>query len=294
MSVTRPELTVVGNPPDELLEAPNVWWRRRRNPKLAWARMAAGRLLFGMALIALWQAAAGRIVSHNLVSSPLAVARVFTEWMVSGSIFFHFAYTLTNTFYGYAVGAVIGILLGFALAEAPAFASVIEPYIMAFNGVPRIAYGPLFIAWFGIERAPKIVLVATIVFFLTFVSTFSGIRLVPQDLINVARVIGGRRLDIYRKVVLPSAVPWIINGLKVSIPFGMVGAIVGEYLASDRGLGYLLSLYSNEYFMAGMIAVIVLLMAVVLLFNQALNWAESRALRWRAPVRMGQDPRVPS
>lgn len=293
MIFTRPELTAVANPPEESLEAPSLWQRLCQSPELAWVRMAAGRALFGLVLVALWQAAAGRIVSDKLVSSPLAVARVFVEWMVSGSIFFHFAYTLTNTFYGYVEGAAIGILLGFALAEAPTVASVIEPYIMAFNGVPRIAYGPLFIAWFGIERAPKIVLVATIVFFLTFVSTFSGIRLVPQDLINVARVIGGGRLDIYRKVVLPSAVPWIINGLKVSIPFGMVGAIVGEYLASDRGLGYLLSLYSNEYFMAGMIAVIVLLMAVVLSLNQALNWAESRAMRWRAPVRMG-DPRVPS
>lgn len=300
MSSRAADMAVRSRLPEEALPPPGVHglrllvWRLRRGPELAWVRLAAGRLLFGLALLALWQAASGRWVSEKLVSSPAALAAVFADWVVSGSIFVHFAYTLTNTFYGYVIGAGAGIALGFALAGAPAIAAVIEPYILAFNGVPRIAYGPLFIAWFGIERPPKIVLVATIVFFLSFVSTFAGIRGVPQDLVNVARVIGGSRLDIYRKVVLPSALPWIINGLKVSIPFGMVGAIVGEYLVSDRGLGYLLSLYSNEYFITGMILVILLLMAAVLVLNQLLNWAESRALRWRAPVDVGQAGRMPS
>lgn len=293
-------LAIRASPPEEVLPPPKLRglrllsWRLRHSPELGWVRLAGWRALFGLGLLAAWQLASGRLVSEKLVSSPLALARVFWDWVVSGSIVFHFSYTLTNTFYGYATGAAIGIALGFALAEAPTIASVIEPYIMAFNGVPRIAYGPLFIAWFGIERPPKIILVATIVFFLTFVSTFSGIRGVPQELINVARVIGARRPDIYRKVVLPAATPWIVNGLKVSIPFGMVGAIVGEYLVADRGLGYLLSLYSNEYFMTGMILVILLLMAVVLILNQLLNWVEGRALRWRAPVQIGQEGKMPS
>ncbi len=280
--------------PPQVRGARLLLWRLRHSPELAWMRLACARALFGLVILVVWQFASGRWVSEKLISSPVSLAQVFVEWVVSGSIFFHFSYTLTNTLSGYLVGATIGTVLGFALAEGPGIASIIEPYIMAFNGVPRIAYGPLFIAWFGIERPPKIVLVATIVFFLTFVSTFSGIRGVPQELINVTRVIGGRRLDIYRKVVLPSAFPWIINGLKVSIPFGMVGAIVGEYLVSDRGLGYLLSLYSNEYFITGMILVILLLMAVVLVLNQLLNWAESRALRWRVPIQMGQDGGMPS
>ncbi len=300
MSPPPQEIVVRGVRPEEVLLPPDVRglrlfaWRLRRSPELGWVRLAFWRVLFGLGLLLVWQLASGRLVSEKLVSSPVVLAQVFSEWVISGSIFFHFSYTLTNTFYGYMAGAVAGISLGFALAGAQVVASVIEPYIMAFNGVPRIAYGPLFIAWFGIERPPKVVLVATIVFFLTFVSTFSGIRGVPQELINVARVIGGRRLDIYRKIILPSATPWIINGLKVSIPFGMVGAIVGEYLVSDRGLGYLLSLYSNEYFMTGMILVILLLMAVVLILNQLLNWAETRALRWRTPIQMDEAGKMPS
>ncbi|HEX7055078.1 MAG TPA: ABC transporter permease [Burkholderiales bacterium] len=299
MSAEPRPLSVRGAPPEELLPEPQgrlerLWWRLRRSPELAGLRLALWRVLFGAALLVLWQIASGRWVSEKLISSPGELATVFAEWVRSGSIFFHFAYTLTNTLYGYVAGSLLGIGLGFALAGAPVIAAIIEPYIMAFNGVPRIAYGPLFIAWFGIERLPKVVLVGTIVFFLTFVSTFSGIRGVPQDLINVARVMGGRRFDVYRKIILPSAMPWIINGLKVSVPFGMVGAIVGEYLVSDRGLGYLLSLYSNEYYITGMILVILLLMVVVLLVNQGLNWLESRLLRWRAPVQVGQDRPMPS
>jgi NitT/TauT family transport system permease protein len=294
------ELSVRGAPPEEFLLEPETeglgrtWWRLRRSPDFGWLRLAVWRLLFGVGLLALWQAASGRLVSEKLVSSPAALAAVFADWVGSGSIFFHFAYTLTNTLYGYVAGGLLGIGLGFALAGAPTLAAVIEPYLMAFNGVPRIAYGPLFIAWFGIERPPKIVLVATIVFFLTFVSTFAGIRGVPQELVNIARVMGGRRLDVYRKIVLPAAMPWIINGLKVGVPFGMVGAIVGEYLVSDRGLGYLLSLYSNEFFITGMILVILVLMGVVLIVNQLLNWAEGRLLRWRAAVHIGEDRPPPS
>lgn len=300
MTTDPPELSVHGAPPEELLFEPETeglrrtWWRLRHSSDFAWLRLAVWRLVFGIGLLALWQAASGRLVSEKLVSSPAELAAVFLDWVRSGSIFFHFAYTLTNTLYGYVVGGLVGIGLGFALAGAPTLAAVIEPYIMAFNGVPRIAYGPLFIAWFGIERPPKIVLVATIVFFLAFVSTFAGIRGVPQELINIARVMGGRRLDLYRKIVLPAAMPWIINGLKVAVPFGMVGAIVGEYLVSDRGLGYLLSLYSNEFFTTGMILVILLLMGVVLVVNQLLNWAEGRLLRWRAAVSIGEDRPPPS
>ena len=300
MTADPRELSVRAARPEEFLLEPETeglrrtWWRLRRSPEFGWLRLAAWRLLFGVGLLALWQAASGRLVSEKLVSSPAALATVFADWVRSGSIFFHFAYTLTNTLYGYVAGGLLGIGLGFALAGAPTLAAVIEPYIMAFNGVPRIAYGPLFIAWFGIERPPKIVLVATIVFFLTFVSTFAGIRGVPQELVNIARVMGGRRLDVYRKIVLPAAMPWIINGLKVGVPFGMVGAIVGEYLVSDRGLGYLLSLYSNEFFITGMILVIVLLMGVVLVVNQLLRWAEGRLLRWRAAVQIGEDRPPPS
>ena len=114
-----------------------------------------------------------------------------------------------------------------------------------------------------------------------------------RDLINVSRVLGGSKLAILRKIVIPSASPWIFNGLKISIPFGMVGAIVGEYIIADKGLGYLLQRYNNEYYTTGLILIIFLLMILVILVNQVLNWAEGRALRWRPTSRMGQETVIP-
>lgn len=295
---------VQSRPPEEVLipaglKGPRLLlWRIRRTEELRWVRVALLRLLFGAVMVAAWEGVSGRLIDQRIISSPSALFEAFLDLAgpenPDGALWTHFAYTMENTFWGYLAGALLGILFGFMLAEAEVIAQVIEPFIMAFNGVPRIAYAPLFIAWFGIERQPKIILVLTIVFFLCFVSTFSGIRSVPQELVNVARILGGRKLDILRKVVLPAASPWIFNGLKISIPFGMVGAIVGEYIIADRGLGYLLQRYNNEYFTTGIILVIFILMFFVVAVNQVLNWAEGRMLRWRPTGRTGQEAATPN
>lgn len=294
---------IQSRPPEEILIPTGLkgyrlfLWRIYRSEELRWMRVAFLRTLVGITLLILWQAISGKLIDEKLISSPELIFAAFIDLASTdnpdGNLWTHFAYTMENTFWGYVAGAILGILLGFLLAEAEMIALIIEPFIMAFNGVPRIAYAPLFIAWFGIEREPKIILVLTIVFFLTFVSTFAGIRSVPQELINVARILGGGKLAIMRKVVMPAASPWIFSGLKISIPFGMVGAIVGEYIISDRGLGYLLQRYNNEYFTTGIILVIFILMIFVVGVNQVLNWAESRVLRWRPTGRTGQETVIP-
>lgn len=296
-------LEIQSRPPEDLLLPPEVTglrlflWRFRNAEELRWLRVVALRVVFGLFVIALWEYASGRWLDARVVSSPSMLFESFFEVVDAdnpdGSLWVHFSYTTENTFWGYLLGALSGIAFGFILAELEILALVIEPFIMAFNGVPRIAYAPLFIAWFGIERQPKIILVMTIVFFLTFVSTFSGIRNVSRDLINVARVLGGSKLAILRKVVFPAASPWIFNGLKISIPFGMVGAIVGEYIIADKGVGYLLQRYNNEYYTTGLILIIFLLGLLVVLINQVLNWAEGRVLKWRPSGDVGQETTIP-
>ncbi|MDA1001258.1 MAG: ABC transporter permease [bacterium] len=297
------DLEMQTRPPEDLLLPPKITglrlflWRFQNAEELRWLRVAALRIVFGICTIALWEYVSGRWIDEKVISAPSLLFESFFDIVDAnnpdGSLWVHFAYTVENTFWGYIFGAIAGIAFGFLLAELEIVALVIEPFIMAFNGVPRIAYAPLFIAWFGIERQPKIILVLTIVFFLTFVSTFSGIRSVSRDLINVARVLGGNKLAILRKVVLPAASPWIFNGLKISIPFGMVGAIVGEYIIADKGLGYLLQRYNNEYFTTGLILIILILMILVVVINQVLNWSEGRVLRWRPSGDVGQETSIP-
>jgi NitT/TauT family transport system permease protein len=257
-------------------------------------RLAFYRIGFGLFVLAVWQLGADphSFLARNFpnsfpfadeyyVSTPVKIAKQLYEITTSGELFVHFWGTMLNTFLGYAIGAVVGIGLGFVLAEFEVVAKILEPYIMALNGVPRIAYAPLFIVWFGIGMQSKVVLVLTIVFFLTFINTYSGIRGVSLDLVNIARVMGGTKFKIMLKVVMPGASPWIISGLKVSVPFALVGAIVGEFIAASEGLGFLLQLYMNLYNTTGVILIILILMLVVMLLNILLNWLESHLLRWR-------------
>ncbi len=265
-------------------------------------RLGFYRIAFGLALLAAWQLSADSnsvltrvlpnlfpLVDEYWISTPAKILQQLWDLTSSGEIFFHFKGTMLNTVIGYILGAAIGITLGFVLAEFETIAKVLEPYIMAFNGVPRIAYAPLFIVWFGIGMQSKIILVMTIVFFLTFINTYTGIRGVSPDLVNIARIIGGTKLKIMMKVVLPGASPWIISGLKVSVPFSLVGAIVGEFIAASSGLGFLLQLYMNLYNTTGVILIIVILMFVVMVLNILLNWLESYILRWRPPTLAGQE-----
>ena len=297
------DVEVQSRPPEEFHLPPDVKglrlfiWKVRYLDELRWARIALLRVAFSIVALVVWELVSGTLMDKDAISSPSLLFRSFFDVIdpnnPDGSLWVHFGYTVENTAWGYVFGAVLGIAFGFLLAELEIVALVIEPFIMAFNGVPRIAYAPLFIAWFGIERQPKIILVMTIVFFLTFVSTFSGIRSVTLDLINVARVLGGSKLAILRKIVMPAASPWIFSGLKISIPFGMVGAIVGEYIIADKGVGYLLQRYNNEYFTTGIILIILLLMVLVVVVNQVLNWAENRVLRWRPTSSVGQETVIP-
>ncbi len=257
-------------------------------------RLTVYRVLFGLLLVISWQVGADPesfmarqfpglfpLIDPYWVSTPSRILHQFWQLLRSGELAFHFQGTMLNTALGYVLGASIGVVGGFFLAEFATLARVLEPYIMAFNGVPRIAYAPLFIVWFGIDFKSKVILVLTIVFFLTFINTFYGVQGVNPDLINLARIMGGRKLAIIRKVILPGASPWILSGLKVSVPFSLVGAIVGEFIASSSGLGFLLQLYMNLYNTTGVLLIILLLMAVVIVLNLVLTWLESYFLRWR-------------
>ena len=152
---------------------------------------------------------------------------------------------------------------------------------MAFNGIPRIALAPLFIIWFGIGPNSKVVLVVIVVFFLTFFSTYSGVKGVDIELRNVLRIMGATERQILVKVTIPSTIPWIATGLKISVPYALVGAIVGEFIAASKGLGYLINYQTSLFSTTGALGGILIVAAIVVLSSEAINWAEAYLLRWR-------------
>src|SRR5438093_5694031 len=244
-------------------------------------RLLIYRLLFGLTLLTLWELSSGRFIDPFWVSSPSRVFVYLWEVTADGSIFGHLAVTLYETFVGFFIGAVAGIGFGFLLARRETLAQILDPYIVAFNGIPRIALAPIFIIWFGIGPTSKVILVVSVVFFLTFFNTFAGVKGVDAELKNVLRIMGETERQVLMKITLPAIVPWIATGLTISLPYAIVAAVFGEFIASSKGLGYLINYNTSLFSTTGALGGILVLALVVVLCNEAINRAESYLLRWR-------------
>jgi NitT/TauT family transport system permease protein len=244
-------------------------------------RLLAARLgVVGLFLLA-WQLASDRLIPRAFVSEPGAVFAQLGSWIADGSLWPNLAVTLESTLIGYATGSAVGVVTGFVLGRSAFAASVLDPFINALYALPKVALAPLFILWFGIDILPKIVLAAVLVFFLVFYNTFAGVRDSRRDLIDVVRVMGASRLQILRYVVFPSSLVWIFAGLRIAAPYALTGAVVGELLASNKGLGFLIELSTSTFNPAGIFAVLLVLALLAAVFNLVVVHIEGIALRWK-------------
>jgi NitT/TauT family transport system permease protein len=232
-----------------------------------------------------WDLVSGTLVRPFFISSPRAVADRLLDWFGSADFWFHARFTLTSSGLGFLVGAALGIVLAWPLALRRVAYRIVEPYFLVAYSIPAVALGPVFILWFGIGLAPKIVLAAYFVFFVVFINTVEGIRQVPQGLLDVTWVMGGTRWSTMRSVLLPGALPYILAAFRVTLPAAMIGAVVGEFIASNRGIGYLTRAAAGRYQTAGVIAGTIVLAAIVLLLSLSLR-PLSRVLRWQRDVRL--------
>lgn len=245
------------------------------------SRLLVYRLIFGAFLLAFWELSSGRLIDPFWVSSPSAVFKYLYGVFADGSIYGHLAITMYETFTGFFIGSIFGIGMGFVLGRREILAEILDPYVVAFNGIPRIALAPLFIIWFGIGPTSKVILVISVVFFLTFFNTFAGVKGVDAELKNVLRIMGASERQILMKVTLPAIVPWITTGLKISLPYAIVAAVVGEFIAASKGLGYLINYNTSLFSTTGALGGIFVLALVVVLCNEAISRTEAYLLRWR-------------
>lgn len=252
-----------------------------RPARLEGVRLQALRLAFLGLLLAAWQVSSGRLVDEFFISNPIAVGGRLLEWVRSGYLLFHLGITLQEMAWGFVVGAGAGITSGFVLGSNQFLAKLTDPYITAIYSLPKIALAPLFVLWFGIGMEMKVVLSATIVFFLVFWNTYAGVRDADLELIDVLRVIGAKKRDVALKVIFPGALSWIYVGLKLAIPYALIGAIVGEIIASNRGLGFVLQYSAGRFDTAGLFAGLLVLMVISTALNEVLNRTEAHVLRWK-------------
>jgi NitT/TauT family transport system permease protein len=245
------------------------------------------RVMIGIGVLGFWQLASVlRWIDPIILSSPALIAvrmvELFTVELRTTLV--HLQTTATELVTGYAIGATLGICLGTLLGRSTKLAAVLEPYIVGFYSIPKIALAPLFIIVLGIGIWSKIAVVIISAFFLVFYNTYAGMRNVSEELVNLARIMGASRSLIARKVLLPAAAPDILLGLRTSVPYSVIGAIIGEFIASNRGLGYFILYSANTLDSAGLFAGIVILVTFVMSVNQLLSWVEGRVIQWKPVV----------
>jgi NitT/TauT family transport system permease protein len=249
----------------------------RLHPRYAWIR----QLIALVVLLSIWEAA-GRVGMLNplFLPSPSRIGAALVDLFSDGRIWPHLDATFTAALGGLALGILIGILLGVVAALVPFAAELLEPVMSVFNAIPRVILAPLFVIWLGIGLASKIALSFILVAVLIFFTVFTGIRQVDRRLVERVVTLGGDRWALVRHVYLPSVTAWVLSNLKIAVGFAFTGALVGEFVAATRGLGYLLSFAQSTYNAALMFALIFLILVVVLLIFGIAGRLEKYLLRW--------------
>jgi NitT/TauT family transport system permease protein len=250
---------------------------RLLDPRYAWLRQLAAFAF----LLAIWEMAGrGGVLNPMYAPMPSRVGTALAELFSDGRIWPHLEATFAAALGGLAFGIAAGIVLGIAAALVRLVAEVLEPVMTLLNAVPRVILAPLFVIWLGIGLASKVALSFILVAVLIFFTVLSGIRQVDRRLVERVVTLGGDRWALVRHVYLPSVASWVLGSLKIAVGFAFTGAVVGEFVAASRGLGYLLSFAQSTYNSALMFALILLILVVVLLIFGIAGRLEKRLLRW--------------
>lgn len=255
---------------------PSIVARRKQN-RLVFTL----RIILGVLFLVGWQLASGTLIKEFWISSPTGVYAALVKLWQSGNLGAYVWATVAEAITGFVFGAAAGMLLGIIFGASNLIARVLDPYLIGFYSIPRLALIPLFVLWFGIGFQTKVIFTALLVFFPVFMNTLSGARDVNRDLIDVIRVMGATRLDTVRKILVPSALVWLFAGLRISAPYALIGAVVGEMFTSNAGLGYLISLSASQFDTASLFATLLVITVLGLILTGLVGQLERRMLRWQ-------------
>jgi len=253
------------------------WWQRNRRRVL----ILSARLLVLAIFLGIWAALSGPVLDPQFFGSPQGVAAMLAQWTADGTLWRNTWITIQEVVLGFLLGAASGAILAYLIAAIKPLWDVLIPYMLALYSVPKVAVAPLFIIWFGIDLSMKVLLAAISVFFLVFLSTAAGVQNVDEGLKNAVRMMGGTRRDVALKVTLPGSVAGLLTGLRMSIPYALIGAVIGELVASNRGLGFLINDSSAQFNTSGVFAALVVLAIIAAVLNMLVNGVDQWANRWK-------------
>jgi NitT/TauT family transport system permease protein len=245
------------------------------------------QLLVAIVFLAFWHIATTYPIFGDVktmkffFSTPYDIGARIIKMFLGGEVWYHLGITLTETILAFVIGAGGGIIIGFWFARKPLLAAVFDPYVKALNALPRVVLAPIFALWFGLGIWSKVALGVTLVFFIVFFNVYQGVRDVNQNILSNARMLGMNERQLLRHVYWPSALGWVFSSLHTSVGFAVVGAVVGEYLGSAAGLGYLIHQAEGVFDVTGVFAGMAILMMFVILIDTCVTRVETKLLVWK-------------
>jgi NitT/TauT family transport system permease protein len=248
-------------------------------------------------LLVLWHVASRDQKIAFFLGEPIQVAGRIWSWFLpvdvppnalfpdglkgNADIYIHLGVTLLETVLAFGIGTVLGLACGLWLALAPTASLILDPYIKAANSMPRVILAPIFALWFGLGIWSKVALAVTLVFFIVFFNVYQGVREVSPVVLANARMLGANQRQLLRTVYLPSATSWVFSSLHTSVGLAFVGAVVGEYLGSARGVGYLILQAEGTFDVNTVFAGIAVLTAFALVLDGLVGLIERRLMKWQ-------------
>ncbi|MEN6370276.1 MAG: ABC transporter permease [Thermotogota bacterium] len=229
---------------EQLKEAERELYQRRarRRHILKWTL----RTTIVAVVILLWQFGAGALFDEGFSGTPSGIVRTLVQFARSGSLWPDLQSTLIEVLAGYGIGVGAGIFAACLLPFSRRFYNVVFPFIQAFYGIPKMALAPILVMWFGLGIAPKLIVASIMCFFVVFVNTVMGLNSASEELLNVARVMGASRLQLTYRILFPSALPYTVTAMRVASASAVLGAILGEFVAAQRGVGVLINRGSSQ------------------------------------------------
>lgn len=255
---------------------------RRARPRQGVVPVVAAQVMVLVGLLAIWQVAATlHWVNGFLLGSPVGVWDQLLAWWHSGTLGADIGATALETLSGFAAGTVVGTGLGLAFWYWPAMAKVLQPLAVAFNGIPKIALGPLVIIWFGTGETSKVILAFAATVVVALLATYQGALELDPDYERLMRAFGASKGQIFRRLIIPGTMPWIVNAMRINVGLALVGAVIGEFIASQQGLGHAVFVAGNLFELNTVWVGVILLSLMAVALYGLVNLVEQLAIRGR-------------
>ncbi len=262
--------------------------RARKPRRLTRRRLGvyAARLATLIFIVGGWQLfTQWKIVDPFFFGQPSGIVSKLWYWVNHGTAYGSLGsqvwVTIKEGLLGFLFGTLSGIIVGVLLGQVRFLSDVLSPYIKAANALPRIVLGSIFVVWLGLGTSSKVMLAAVLVFFVVFFNAFQGVREVDDNLLANVRILGASRWEVVRNVVIPSAMTWIIASLHVAFGFAIIGAIVGEFLGAQQGLGLIIATAQNQFDPDGVFAAMLIIAVIALTAEWLIGLLERSLLSWR-------------